>query len=106
MMKLFILYENKNWMPPITDALKRKNIAFELWHISNMTSIDLTRPPPKGVFFNRMSPSAHHRGYAQTIEHTFEILNWLEQAGRRVINPSPLWRIILNLTAIYHLPTV
>ena len=102
-MKLIILYENKQWMPPITDALNKKEIPFELWHIEDLPYIDVTVPPPEGVFFNRMSPSAHHRGSLHFVEHTCEILHWLEQANCRVINPSPLWRLEVSKWQQYQL---
>jgi hypothetical protein len=49
---------------------------------------DLSRPPPAGVFYNRMSASSHTRGHRYAAELTAAVLAWLERHGRRVVNGS------------------
>jgi len=49
---------------------------------------DFSRPPPEGVFYNRMSASAHTRDHRYAAELTAAVLAWLEQHGRRVVNGS------------------
>ena len=49
-------------------------------------ALDLTTPPPEGVFYNRMSASSHTRGHRYAPEMTTGLLHWLEASGRRVLN--------------------
>jgi hypothetical protein len=48
----------------------------------------LSRPPPDGVFYNRMSASSHTRDHRYAAELTASVLAWLERHGRRVVNGS------------------
>jgi hypothetical protein len=47
---------------------------------------DLSKPPPEGVFYNRMSASSHTRDHRYAAELTASVLAWLAGHGRRVIN--------------------
>ena len=87
MTKIYILYENADWLPPLERELKAANLPYELWHIHN-TVFDLTVAPPEGVFLNRMSPSSHTRGHIGSVDATREMIYWLESYGRRVVNGS------------------
>ena len=52
---------------------------------------DLSRPPPEGVFYNRMSASSHTRDHRYAPELTAAVLAWLIRHGRIVVNgPSAL----------------
>jgi hypothetical protein len=48
--------------------------------------LDLDEPPPPGVFWSRMSASAHTRGHLLAKDQTRGVLSWLECHGRRVVN--------------------
>ncbi len=85
--KLFVLYENEDWMPPLRRELERAELPYEEWFVHE-GSVNLGEEPPVGIFFNRMSPSAHTRGHLESADLTRAILAWLEGRGRRVINGS------------------
>lgn len=86
-MKIYILYENEEWMGPIRRELERAGLTYEEWFVQ-AGHFDLDEEPPEGIFFNRMSPSAHTRGHLESVDFTRELLVWLEGHGRRVINGS------------------
>ncbi len=95
-MKLFILYENEEWMLPIRAALHKLDIPYIDWHIDEITYIDYDTPPPQGVFWNRMSPSSHLRGRSNFAQKTSHILRWLELYDRQVINGYSSWQLEIN----------
>ncbi|MEC8698862.1 MAG: hypothetical protein VXY20_05900 [Pseudomonadota bacterium] len=72
-------------MPPFHAAFKDLDLPFEEWHLADGT-FDISAPPPKGIFFNRMSASTHTRGHDFAPELTASVLAWLEAYGRRTIN--------------------
>ena len=84
-MKAYIIHENGSWTKPLEDHLKNLNVDFEDWHVEN-ANIDLSKSPPEGVFYNRMSASSHVRGHRFAPEFTSVILNWLKSYKKRVIN--------------------
>src|SRR5204863_10125135 len=47
---------------------------------------DFAKPPPAGVFYNRMSASSHTRDHRYAAELTAAVLAWLAGHGRRVVN--------------------
>ena len=73
-MKAYIIHENEAWTKPLEFHLKELKVDFEDWHVEN-AKIDLSRNPPKGVFYNRMSASSHVRGHRFAPEYTSVILN-------------------------------
>jgi len=85
MEKIYILHENDEWMPPFRSVLTEERVPFEEWHMARKM-VDFEQPPPKGVFFNRMSASAHTRGHRCIPEYTAGTLSWLKAHGRRVVN--------------------
>lgn len=95
-MKLFILYENEDWMLPIRSALEDANLPYINWHIDEIIHIDYNTPPPIGLFWNRMSPSSHHRGHKNFAEKTAQILHWLEHHKRPIINGYRTWQLEIN----------
>ncbi len=64
-------------------------------------ALDLTIPPPVGVFYNRMSASSHTRGHRYAPEMTTGLLHWLEASGRRVLNGSRAVALEINKVAQY-----
>ena len=84
-MKVYVLHENEEWLPPFADALDAEGVPWESWFLDGGV-VDLTAPPPKGVFYSRMSASSHTRGHLRAKEHTRSVLSWLEAADRRVVN--------------------
>ncbi len=98
--KIYVLYENEEWMPPLREALKQQELPFEEWFVDSGV-LDLHEEPPPGVFFNRMSPSAHTRGHARGLALTGSLLAWLEGYGRRVINGSRAWDLEVSKVRQY-----
>ena len=85
MPRIHVLYENEDWLPPLTAALDRKGVPYTL-HFTDGGSLDLSEAPPPGVWLNRMSPSSHTRGHQDGVIWAREAIAWLEAHGRRVIN--------------------
>jgi hypothetical protein len=86
-MTVHILHENEDWLPPLRDALDEAGVPYDEWFVDT-GHFDLHRSPPPGVYLNRMSASSHTRGHEHGVEHTRQLLAWLERHGRRVINGS------------------
>jgi len=85
--KVYILHENKEWIHPLVDSLNKLQTPFEEWFLDRGT-IDMSKAPPLGVFYNRMSASSHTRGNRYAIELTGPILSWLTSYNRKVFNGS------------------
>ena len=84
-MKAYLLHENDDWMPPFRAALGRAGVPFEEWFMDG-GQFNLAGAPPEGVFFSRVSASAHTRGHAAGVEYARALLGWLGAHGRRVLN--------------------
>jgi hypothetical protein len=98
--KIHVLHENAEWVVPLEAALCEQGLPFELWFLDQAT-VDLDAPPPKGVFYNRMSASSHTRGHRFAPELTHVVLNWLERFGRRVVNSSRALYLEISKAAQY-----
>jgi len=86
-MKVHVLHENEDWMPPLRAAFEDLDLPYAEWHLAE-GAFDLGAPPPEGIFYNRMSASSHTRGHDFAPELTASVLAWLESYGRRTINGS------------------
>jgi hypothetical protein len=84
-MRVHVIHENDDWLPPFADALDAEGVPWEPWFLDGGV-LDLAEPPPEGVFYSRMSASSHTRGHLRAKEHTRSVLSWLEAWGRRVVN--------------------
>ena len=69
------------------ESFKKIKAPFKEWHMDKQ-SFDFKKSPPNGIFYNRMSASAHSRGHRYAPENTKDVLGWLEKYNRRVINNS------------------
>jgi glutathione synthase/RimK-type ligase-like ATP-grasp enzyme len=99
-MKVYILYENPDWLPPLRRELQRAEVPYEEW-FTHTGHVDLSQEPPEGVFLNRMSPSSHTRGHRESVDYTRELLVWLESHGRRVINGSQAFALEISKVRQY-----
>lgn len=90
MKKIYIIHENEAWLPPLRKALESLHLPFEEWNIDRRI-FDLDQVPPDGVFYNRMSASAHTRDHRFAPEVTNNILAWLHRHNRQVVNG---WRAL------------
>jgi hypothetical protein len=83
--RVHVIHENPEWYPPFAAAFDAAGIEHEQW-LLGAGPLDLSGAPPAGVFWSRMSASAHTRGHGLAKEHTRAVLSWLEAHGRRVVN--------------------
>ena len=100
MSKIFVVHENDAWVEPLRDAFALRKLPFEEWFLSD-GKVDLSQPPPEGVFYNRMSASSHTRGHRYAPELTAAVLAWLEMHGRRVVNDSRALQLEISKVAQY-----
>ena len=85
MSRIHILHENPAWLDPFAQAFSRRGLPWSEWLIDG-GAIDLGREPPAGVFYSRISASAHTRDHRHAPDYTAALLAWLERHGRRVVN--------------------
>ena len=97
---IHVIHENPEWLPPFAAAFDARGEAFEDWNLVERM-VDLSAPPPEGLFYNRMSASSHTRGHRYSPELTSVVLNWLEGHGRKVINGSRALSLEVNKSAQY-----
>jgi hypothetical protein len=93
------IHENPEWWPPFAAAFEAEQVPVEQWLLTGETPLDLTGTPPEGVFWSRMSASAHTRGHDRAIAHTRAVLRWLEGHGRRVVNGSQVLELEVSKVA-------
>jgi len=100
MQKIHVIHENPEWTAPLLSRLSALGLPYEDWLLDE-GRLDLSRPPPDGVFYNRMSASSHTRGHRYAPEYTAAVLSWLEGHGRRVINPGRALQLEVSKVAQY-----
>jgi hypothetical protein len=83
--KLYVLHENPEWYAPLAAAFDTAGLPHEQWLLGEAI-LDLDEEPPDGVFWSRMSASAHTRGHPFAKDQTRGVLAWLESRGRCVVN--------------------
>ena len=84
-MHIHLIHENPAWLEPLAQALNSAALPWRDWFLDRGV-FDLSRPPPEGVFYNRMSASSHTRDHRYAAELTASVLAWLAGHGRRVVN--------------------
>ena len=100
MNRIYVIHENDAWVEPLRAAFDELGLPFTEWFLGE-GRLDLTQPPPGGVFYNRMSASSHTRGHRYAPEHTAAVLAWLERHGRRVVNSSRALQLEVSKVAQY-----
>jgi glutathione synthase/RimK-type ligase-like ATP-grasp enzyme len=95
---IHVIHENPEWLPPFARAFEARGEAFVDMDLSQ-GAIDLSAPPPEGLFYNRMSASAHSRGHRYSPEFASAVIAWLEAHGRPVINGSGAIALEVNKAA-------
>jgi hypothetical protein len=83
--KIHVLHENPGWYAPFAAAFDAEGVPHDEWLLGGGL-LDLDATPPAGVFWSRMSASAHTRGHPLAKDHARAVLCWLESHGRRVVN--------------------
>jgi hypothetical protein len=100
MSKIHVIHENSTWVEPLRSALTALDLPYEEWFMDT-ARISLDRPPPNGVFYNRMIASSHTRGHRFAPEATAVLLAHLERHGRRVVNGSRALQLEVSKAAQY-----
>ncbi|WP_424448369.1 ATP-grasp domain-containing protein [Microbacterium arborescens] len=85
--QVYVIHENPEWWAPFAAAFDAAGVPAEQWLLTG-GSIDLSAEPPQGVFWSRLSASAHTRDHAESKEYGRAVLRWLESWGRTVIGGS------------------
>jgi hypothetical protein len=99
MSKVYVLHESPDWYGPLDAALSEAGVPHgELF--LNTGVVDVGTPPPPGVFFNRLSGTAHTRGHVLAVEHARTLLRWLENHGRRVVNGTEALELAMSKAAL------
>jgi len=80
-----VIHENPAWYAPLGAAFDAAGVPHEQWLLGDRV-LDLATAPPEGVFWSRMSASAHTRGHPHAKDLARGLLCWLESHGRRVVN--------------------
>lgn len=96
---IYVLHENDAWVEPLRAAFARQELPYEEWFLAGSGHLDLDRPPPEGVFYNRMSASSFTRGHRFGPEQTAVVLAWLHRWGRRVVNDGRALRLEVSKAA-------
>lgn len=89
---VYIIHDNPEWIAPFAHALERSGISFVEWLLPE-ASIDLTAEPPQGLFWSRLSASAHTRTDPHVKDYGRAVLAWLQTAGRTVINGADVYEL-------------
>ena len=100
MPKTYVIHENTSWTEPLALELSRLAVPYELWFLDEGI-LDLSEPPPPGVFYSRMSASSHTRDHRFAPEYTGGVLRWLEAHDREVLNGSHALQLEISKVAQY-----
>lgn len=100
MSKVHVIHENDAWVEPLRNAFAALGTPYEEWFLDTGL-IDLTRPPPEGVFYNRMSASSHTRGHIYAPEYAGAVIERLERYGRILVNGRRALQLELSKVAQY-----
>lgn len=100
MSQIFVIHENDAWLAPLRASFAAAGLAHEEWHLDRGV-LHLTRPPPAGVYYNRMSASSHTRGHVYAPEYAAAVIEWLERHGRTVVNGRRALQLEVSKVAQY-----
>jgi hypothetical protein len=98
--RVFVLHENTPWVEPLRREFAAIDAPFSEWFLDR-GMVDLTSPPPHGIFYNRMSASSHTRGHRYAPEHTAAVLAWLTRHGRPIVNGERALQLEVSKVAQY-----
>ena len=100
MAHIHIIHENDEWTAPLRAALDELGAPWRDWHLARGT-LAVDEVPPRGIFYSRMSASAHTRGHRYAPELAAGVLAWLESHDARVLNGSRALALELSKVAQY-----
>jgi len=81
-----IFYEHPRWFDRVFAALDRRGVPYRKQRVTEHVFDPAAPYDGAPVVFNRMSPSAYHRGQGSALLHTLAWLGYLERSGVRVVN--------------------
>lgn len=87
--RVHVIHENPEWIPPLAEALTAEGVPFDeilLTEVDGFAGLDLSADPAPGVYWSRMSASAHTRGNSHAKDYTRALLSRLDASGVRVVN--------------------
>ncbi|WP_159502412.1 RimK family alpha-L-glutamate ligase [Microbacterium sp. 18062] len=93
-----VLHDNPDWIPAFARAFDAEGVPLREWRLGR-GSLDLDAEPPRGVFWSRLSASAHTRGGAGAKDAARATLAWLEAWGRRVVNGAAVASVEVSKAA-------
>lgn len=82
---VYALHENPEWFPPFARAFEAEGVEVVEWLLTDGV-LDLDSVPPEGIFWSRISASAHTRDHGLSKDYARSVLSWLEAHGRRTVN--------------------
>lgn len=86
--KIYIIHDEEHYVQPLLREMTKRGVAFEEWNLTAaMPSryFDMSRIPPRGVFYNRISAlgSSEHKDAPQLARG---LLMWLQTHRRHIVN--------------------
>ncbi|WP_432544036.1 ATP-grasp domain-containing protein [Kineococcus sp. SYSU DK002] len=96
--RVHVVHENPEWFPPFEAAFRTAGVPFQEVLLTD-GSLDLDAEPAPGVYWSRLSASAHTRGHERTKEYTRAVFAWLEGWGRRVVGGTPVVELEVSKVA-------
>ncbi|MEV4688994.1 ATP-grasp domain-containing protein [Microbacterium sp. LWH3-1.2] len=96
--RVYVIHENPEWFSPLQAAFEAEHVPVEEILLTGGT-LDLGSVPAEGVYWSRISASAHTRGHAATKEYARALLRWLESHGRVVVNGSGVLELEVSKVA-------
>ncbi|WP_337062512.1 ATP-grasp domain-containing protein [Kineococcus sp. G2] len=93
-----VLHENPEWLPPFREAFAAEGVPL-VEHVLTGGELDLAEVPAPGVWWSRMSASAHTRDHSASVAHTRAVLSWLQAAGARTVNGRAVLELELSKVA-------
>lgn len=95
MKKVYIIHENEQWFEPLAKVFTEKKLPFESFYLDK-GSINLSKFPPEGIFFSKISASSYLRDHTNSPDFAFVVFAWLETHKRRIINGTNVLRLELS----------
>ena len=99
MTRVYVLHESPSWYAPLDAALAQRGVPHDEIFLDRDV-VDLSDTPPPGVYFNRLSGTAHTRGHELAVEHCRVLLRWLEAHGRRIVNGREALELAMSKSAL------
>lgn len=100
MSTVHVIHDNPDWLPPFRAAFETEGVPLREWLLTS-GSFDLAELPPDGVFWSRLSASAHTRGPDHVKDYGRAVLAWLESHGRTVVNGRSVIELEMSKVAQY-----